>query len=86
MIGQTVSCTSIGPLVLAKPSKSKKHMQTTFFNAVENGDAQTVERLLDSYPEFLNLKAVNNWTAVMFAIRYGHFDLVKLLFERGASM
>ena len=56
------------------------------FNAVESGDVVTVEKLLDNYPEFLNLKAPNNWNPVMFAIRYGHFEIVKLLFERGASM
>jgi ankyrin repeat protein len=56
------------------------------FNAVECGDTATVERLLDNNPELLNLKADNNWTPVMFAIRYGHFDMVKLLIGRGASM
>lgn len=56
------------------------------FNAVEAGDVQTVQRLLVNYPEFLNLRASNNWTPVMFAIRYGHIELVKLLFEKGASM
>lgn len=83
-IGQTTNPAQA--LDLSHKSTWKKQLQCAMFNAVECGDVATVEKLLGNYPEFLNMRGPNNWTPVMFAIRYGHFEVVKLLFEQGANM
>lgn len=51
--------------------------------AASVGDMVILALLLDANSSDINNKDVDGWTALMFASRYGHKDIVELLLERG---
>ena len=65
---------------------TKATLKRELFVAIERGDTQEVSEILSRYPEFVNLRASNMWTPILFAARFGHVDLVKLLVQKGASL
>jgi ankyrin repeat protein len=55
---------------------SKSTLKKELFVAIERGDTQEVKEILERYPDFVNLRASNMWTPILFAARFGHTDLV----------
>jgi ankyrin repeat protein len=55
--------------------------------AAQNGHLNCVEILLESSEiDFINSTSMSNWTAMHQAARYGHFEILKMLLERGADI
>lgn len=67
-------------------SISKKECKVEIFLAIERGDADQVKRMIEAYPELVNYKQSNSWTPLMFAVRYGQLDSIKVLVEAGADI
>lgn len=67
-------------------SISKQECKVEIFLAIERGDADQVKRMIDAYPELANYKQSNSWTPLMFAVRYGQLDIIKVLVEAGADI
>lgn len=65
---------------------SKQVCKTALFIAIEHGDPEKVEAIINAYPELVNLRANNSWTPLMFATRYGQLEIIKLLIQNGASL
>ena len=57
-----------------------------FFNSIEWGDLDLVKSLLEEEPDLLNVRAANDWTPVMFAVRYGWLEMTKFLIEEGCDL
>ncbi|OXB79347.1 UNVERIFIED_CONTAM: hypothetical protein H355_008152, partial [Colinus virginianus] len=49
------------------------------------GDAARLKALLSRSPSIVNATAGNGWTALMYAARNGHFDVVRILLEGGCD-
>lgn len=47
------------------------------------GDTARLKTLLGRSPSLLNAAARNGWTALMYAARNGHFEVVQLLLQEG---
>ena len=65
--------------------------QNTFFaeeifDAARNGEVEKIRQLLDNDKNLLNSKDQSGKTPLHFASQYGHFDMVKILIERGAEV
>lgn len=61
------------------------------FRAIEAGDIAGVIKLLDNQPELIHVRnsVTKKWdeqTAIHSAAKRGHFDIVRLLVERGADV
>ena len=54
--------------------------------AAARGDAKVLQALLISFPEAINRRDLNGWTALHEAARAGETDVVKLLIDNGASL
>ena len=52
-------------------SASKSVCKVEIFIAIEHGDLAKVQAIVGAYPDLVNLRAVNSWTPIMFATRYG---------------
>ena len=58
----------------------------TFFQALQEGDLQVVEQLIDQDPALVNAKNESDITAVLVAIYYGKPVIADLLIRRGAHL
>ena len=67
-------------------SISKHECKVEIFIAIERGDADQVKRMIDAYQDLINYKSSSSWTPVMFAVRYGQLEVVKVLVEAGADI
>ena len=67
-------------------SAKKNVLKVKLFVSIERGDTEEVREIIQRYPEFVNLTASHRWTPILFAVRYGYLDIVKLLVENGASL
>ena len=67
-------------------SISKHECKVEIFIAIERGDADQVKRMIEAYPDLINYKSSGSWTPVMFAVRYGQLEVVKVLVEAGADI
>lgn len=47
------------------------------------GDTTKLFALLSHSSSIINESAENGWSALMYAARNGHFDVVKMLLEKG---
>lgn len=56
-----------------------------FFDAIRNGDAAAVTRLLDADPSLITSRQ-NGATPLLFALYTGRAEIVRLLIERGAPV
>ncbi len=57
-----------------------------FFQAIEQGDVQTVEKSLHYDTNLCNAEDGNGLTALAVAAHYGHLDVVQLLLNFGADI
>jgi len=65
--------------------KKHKKLDLDIFEATSTGDNNTVEQLLADDPELLNTFSIDGFTLLGLASYFGHFQLVKLLLEKGAD-
>jgi uncharacterized protein len=77
-----VYCRNIEAIDIIK--KHKKH-DLDIFEATSTGDSKTVKQLLAQNPELLNTFSFDGFTLLGLASYFGHFNLVKLLLEKGAD-
>lgn len=70
-MGQKLSCT---------PASHPHHL---LFTAVQNGDLQIVEALLDQDPHFLTLTSCGKLSALHIAASYGRIEVLSMLLDRG---
>jgi prolyl 4-hydroxylase len=67
-------------------SEKQVSIVTKFHAAVHEGQLQTVSDLLLTNKELVLDTDRNGWTALQFAVRAGHLELVKLLVMNGADL
>lgn len=61
----------------------RKDMISQLRNLIAIGDAAKLKALLSHSLSLVNATACNNWTALMYGARNGHFEVVQILRERG---
>lgn len=59
---------------------------TPAHRAAQEGDADTLGKVIDKLDHLLNAKDANGWTPLHEGARAGHHEVVKLLVERGANI
>jgi hypothetical protein len=72
--------------IIAPGSEQDVNILTQFHTAVQEGQVQTVSDLLLTNKDLVADSDKNGWTALQFAVRAGHLELVKLLFTNGAEL
>jgi prolyl 4-hydroxylase len=75
-----------GGNIVAPGSEHQVNLVSQFHTAVHEGQLQTVSDLLLTNKELVLDTDKNGWTALQFAVRAGHLELVKLLFKNGAEL
>jgi ankyrin repeat protein len=75
-----------GGNLIAPGSEKYVNILTQFHTAVQEGQVQTVSDLLLTNKDLVVDTDRNGWTALQFAVRAGHLELVKLLFTNGAEL
>uniref|UniRef100_G3U0G0 NAD-capped RNA hydrolase NUDT12 n=1 Tax=Loxodonta africana TaxID=9785 RepID=G3U0G0_LOXAF len=63
----------------------KKEVISQFHCSAAEGDITKLTAILSHSPSLLNETSENGWTALMYAARNGHPDVVQLLLEKGLS-
>jgi ankyrin repeat protein len=63
-----------------------QHKRIPLHRAVRNGHAATAAALLAAAPESLDACNENGWTALIYASRWGHFELASTLLQAGADV
>nr|XP_060617853.1 NAD-capped RNA hydrolase NUDT12 [Anolis sagrei ordinatus]XP_060617854.1 NAD-capped RNA hydrolase NUDT12 [Anolis sagrei ordinatus]XP_060617855.1 NAD-capped RNA hydrolase NUDT12 [Anolis sagrei ordinatus] len=63
----------------------KQRLISELHNLAATGDKARLVALLSHSPSLINETAKNGWTALMFAARNGHFDIVQVLLEKGCD-
>ncbi|XP_020650075.3 NAD-capped RNA hydrolase NUDT12 [Pogona vitticeps] len=63
----------------------KQHLISELHNFAAVGDQTRLVALLSHSPSLINETANNGWTALMYAARNGHFEIVRSLLERGCD-
>ncbi|MBA3873084.1 MAG: ankyrin repeat domain-containing protein [Anaerolineae bacterium] len=58
----------------------------TFFEAIKQGNRQTVSDLLIAQPDLANARSADGLSAALLATYYGHPDIAKLIVEHGANL
>jgi len=86
VVSSEVANRLIAYLIIIKMAASKSVCKSEIFLAIERGDLQHVDQILQMYPDLVNLRASNSWSPVMFAARFGHLETVKLLVDYGANL
>ncbi|NXK44953.1 NUD12 pyrophosphatase, partial [Chauna torquata] len=62
-----------------------QEMISQLHNSAAVGDAAKLKALLSHSPSLINATADNGWTALMYGARNGHFDVVRILLEKGCD-
>ena len=76
---------------MSKPSRINSFIHSfihSFIQAARDGEIEIVRQHIQALVKDrkkLNRKDQENSTALHYAVRYGHFNIVKLLVESGAS-
>ena len=63
----------------------KKELVDEMFLAVERGELDYVQRLVEGYEWLLDYPIESGWTPLMFACRFGNLKIVTFLIEQGAQ-
>ncbi|XP_060546588.1 NAD-capped RNA hydrolase NUDT12 [Pantherophis guttatus] len=63
----------------------KKQLISELHQLAANGNKARLTTLLDHAPSLINETARNGWTALMYASRNGHFDIVRVLLDKGCD-
>ncbi|XP_034027049.1 peroxisomal NADH pyrophosphatase NUDT12 [Thalassophryne amazonica] len=63
----------------------KEEMVERFLDAAARGDLMQVSMLLSQSPSLINHQGHNSWTALMFAARNGHHQVVETLLSHGCD-
>lgn len=61
----------------------KKQLISELHQLAADGNKARLTTLLDHAPSLINETARNGWTALMYATRNGHFDIVRVLLDKG---
>lgn len=61
----------------------KQEMVSQFHHSAAEGDIAKLTVILGHSPSLLNETSENGWTALMYAARNGHPDVVQFLLEKG---
>lgn len=61
----------------------KQEMISEFHSAAAEGDIAKIIGILSHSPALLNETSENGWTALMYAARNGHPEVVQFLLEKG---
>lgn len=61
----------------------KAEMVERLLDFAARGDVEKVTSMISNSSFLINKCNENGWTAVMFAARNGHFDVVKALLAKG---
>lgn len=62
---------------------SKQEIISQFHSSAAEGDLARLKVILSLSPSLLNETSENGWTALMYAARNGHPDVVQFLLEKG---
>lgn len=62
---------------------AKDEMVEQFLDCASRGDLAKVSTMISHSTQLLNESGRQGWTALMFAARNGHFDVVKTLLLNG---
>uniref|UniRef100_A0A8C5SCM8 Nudix hydrolase 12 n=1 Tax=Laticauda laticaudata TaxID=8630 RepID=A0A8C5SCM8_LATLA len=63
----------------------KKQLISELHQFAADGNKTRLIALLDRSPSLINETARNGWTALMYATRNGHFDVVQVLLDKGCD-
>lgn len=63
--------------------KPKLQLISELHNSAAVGDKVRLTALLSHFPSLINETVKNGWTALMYAARNGHFEIVQALLEKG---
>lgn len=61
----------------------KQEIVSQFHDSAAEGDLARLTVILSHSPSLLNETSENGWTALMYAARNGHPDVVQFLLEKG---
>lgn len=61
----------------------KQEIVSQFHDSAAEGDLARLTVILSHSPSLLNETSENGWTALMYAARNGHPDVVRFLLEKG---
>lgn len=61
----------------------KQEIVSQFHSSAAEGDIARLTVILSHSPSLLNETSENGWTALMYAARNGHPDVVQFLLEKG---
>lgn len=64
-------------------SSVQKEVLSGLHCSAAEGDIAKLAGILSHSPSLLNATSDNGWTALMYAARNGHADVVQLLLEKG---
>jgi NAD+ diphosphatase len=64
-------------------SSPKQEIISELHNSAAEGDIAKLTGILHHSPSLLNETSENGWTALMYAARNGHPDVVQFLLEKG---
>lgn len=64
-------------------SSIKKEIISGLHCSAAEGDIAKLAGILSHSPSLLNATSDSGWTALMYAVRNGHADVVQLLLEKG---
>ncbi|XP_060091611.1 NAD-capped RNA hydrolase NUDT12 [Heteronotia binoei] len=63
----------------------KRQLISELHSSAAVGDKVRLTALLSHFPSLINEMAKNGWTALMYAARNGHFEIVQTLLEKGCD-
>lgn len=57
-----------------------------FLKAAENGDLNKIKKMIESMPEIIKTRDKDEWTALLYAARFGKGKVVDFLLSKGATV